>query len=145
MNAPSPSSASPSESRVVFERAHHPVVILRMPRRGTVPDIHRWYDEVEALLAQAREPIALLHDLRPVELTSVTALHRAAVAERTLALKNGPYVGRIGADGRIVGNAIVAGAVSVVSWLTGTTPWPQATFSDEAEAIAWCRAKLAGR
>lgn len=128
---------------VRFERHHHPIIILRMPANGSVAAIHAWYDEVEAILRSASTKIALVHDLRPVELLSVTALHRAAVVERTLALTGSPLGARIGADCRIVSNAIVAGAVSVVSWLTGTTPWPQGTFANEREAIEWCRATLA--
>jgi hypothetical protein len=131
---------------VVFDRSRYPVVILRMPVEGSVEDVHAWYDEVERLLGAASEPIALLHDLRPLALSTVTALHRAAVAKRTLALRDAPHLcARIGADGRIVGNAIVAGAVTVVTWLTGATPWPQGTFSDEEKAVAWCEEQLTRR
>jgi hypothetical protein len=137
--------AEPRDGSVVFERHHYPIVILRMPTNGSVASIHLWYDEVESLLRKATTKIALVHDLRPVELLSVTALHRAAVAERTLALRDSGLGARLGADARIVSNAIVAGAVSVVTWLTGATPWPQGTFSSEHEAVEWCRAQLAVR
>ena len=128
--------------KVRFELQRYPVVILRMPQAGTFESIHEWYDTVERILREAQSPVALVHDLRALELMSVTARHRAVVAERTLGLKHAGLEARIGADARIVTNPIVAGAVTVVSWLTGTTPWPQGTFTSEPEAVVWCQKAL---
>ena len=127
---------------VRFERQLYPIVILRMPRRGSVDGVHAWYDEVERILGAATGPIGLIHDVRPVELLSMTAAHRSAVAERTTRLKSSPSIGRLVADARIASNAIAAGAITAVSWLTGAVPWPQATFTDEQAAIAWTRARI---
>ncbi|MFO0696238.1 MAG: hypothetical protein U0230_21920 [Polyangiales bacterium] len=131
------------EGRVLFEQQHHPVVILRMPSRGSVTAIHDWYDEVERILRDAKGPIALVHDLRPLEIITVSAAHRQAVAERTNRLRSSPHVHKLAADARILSNAVLAGAVTAVSWLTGSTPWPQASFSSDEDAIAWSRAQLA--
>jgi hypothetical protein len=129
---------------VTFELERYPLVVLRMPQRGSVEQVHAWYDHVERLLRDASAPLALVHDLRRLDLMSVTARHRAAVAERSLALKGAHLADRIGADARIVTNPVVAGAVNVVSWLTGATPWPQATFTNEGEAVDWARRTLGG-
>jgi hypothetical protein len=128
--------------RVVFERHLYPIVLLRMPAAGPLAAVHAWYDEVEALLRAADTSLALIHDLRPLDLLSVTSVHRAAVAERTLRLRDAGLDRRLGADARIVSNRFVAGAVSAVSWITGSTPWPQATFANESEAIRWCMTAL---
>ena len=65
--------------------------------------------------------------------------NRCVAVLATLALRDSGLGNRLGADARIVSNAIVAGAVSVVTWLTGATPWPQATFAatiqEEPEAL----------
>lgn len=134
--------ASEQHGRVVFDERAYPVVVIRMPPRAPVESIHAWYDEVEQRLRDARSPLALVHDLRPLELSSVTALHRHAVAERTSRLFAEPFASKLGADGRIFGSAIVAAAVTGVSWLTGKTPWPQGNFDDEVRAIAWARSAL---
>jgi hypothetical protein len=127
---------------VRFEHQLYPIVILRMPKRGSVDGVHAWYDEVERILEAATGPIGLVHDIRPVELLSMTAAHRSAVAERTTRLCKSPSARRIVADARIASNAIAAGAITAVSWLTGAVPWPQATFTDEQAAIAWTRARV---
>jgi len=128
--------------KVQFELDRYPVVVLRMPHTGSVQAIHAWYDHVEQLLREASTPLGLVHDLRKPDLMSVTARHRAAAAERSQRLKHAHLAERIGADARIVSNPIVAGAVTVVSWLTGTVPWPQATFSRESDAVDWCLSAL---
>lgn len=128
---------------VRFERHLYPIVLLRMPKRGSVAGVHAWYDEVERILREAEGPVGLVHDLRPVELLSMTAAHRSAVAERTSRLVQHPSGRRLAADARIASNALTAGAITAVSWLTGAMPWPQGTFTDEAEAIAWARARVA--
>lgn len=135
------------ESRLVgsvrFESLGPDVVILRMPAVGSVADVHLWYDEVERLLAASPGPVALVHDLRAPTLSAITAGHRQAVAERTHRLRAPALASKVGADARIFGNAVVAGALTAVSWLTGETPWPQGNFADEEAAIAWSRAELA--
>jgi hypothetical protein len=127
---------------VRFEQHLYPVVILRMPKRGVVASVHRWYDEVERILRAADGPVGLVHDLRPVELLSMTAAHRSAVAERTTRLRESPSARRLVADARIASSAVTAGAITAVSWLTGAMPWPQATFTDEHAAITWARARI---
>lgn len=133
------------EGQVVFDDSAYPVIVLRMPERGTIDSIRAWYDEVEKRLRNATEPLALVHDLRPLALSSITASHRHAVAEGTNRLLAPELASKLGADARIFGNAVIAGAVTAVSWMTGATPWPQGNFSDEADAIAWCRRELARR
>ena len=136
------SMSARDEGRVEFERRHARVFLLRMPARGTVEVIHEWHDEVERLLAEAGEPIALVHDLRPVEISSVTAAHRRVVAERTTRLQASPHVRKLGADARILSNALTAGAVTAISWLSGPPPWPHGNFSREEDAMVWARARL---
>lgn len=95
--------------RVVFELERFPLVVLRFPPSGPEQAIHEWHDEVERILAASEEPVALVHDLRPLELRAVTAAHRAVVAERTRRLRASCFVHRYAADVRLVSNALVAG------------------------------------
>ena len=70
---------------------------------------------------------------------------RAAVAMRVQRL-SATHASKIGADARIVGGGpIVLGILRAIDWLSGSLPWPQASFSTEAEAIAWARVELAKR
>lgn len=127
---------------VEFDLSRYPVVILRMPARGSVASIEAWYERVERLLVEAVDSIALVHDLRPVELGGMTAEHRRAVAEGTKRLERSPHSRKIAADARIFSNAVMAGAVTAVSWITGSTPWPQANFSNDRDAIVWSSEQL---
>lgn len=113
-----------------------------MPARGSVASIEAWYERVERLLFEAVDSIALVHDLRPVELGGMTAEHRRAVAEGTKRLERSPHSRKIAADARIFSNAVMAGAVTAVSWITGSTPWPQANFSNDRDAIVWSSEQL---
>ncbi len=132
----------PVNGTVRFDTSHHPILVLRMPARGDVDSIHLWYDETERWLREARRPIALVHDFRPVEFSSITAAHRRAIADRSGRLPSLPGIRNLAADARIVSNPLAVGAITAVSWLTGAMPWPQSTFSDESEALAWARARI---
>ncbi len=83
-----------------------------------------------------------MHDFRPVEFSSITAAHRRAIADRSGRLPSLPGIRNLAADARIVSNPLAVGAITAVSWLTGAMPWPQSTFSDESEALAWARARI---
>jgi len=133
-------SSTPGD--VVSELDRYPIIILRMPKHGSIDSIHRWYDRVEQLLAEAKEPLALIHDFRPVDLLSVNAANRQAIAERVSRIAKSPHVRKIGADARVHANAVIAGAITAVSWLTGSTPWPANNFSNEEAAISWAQVML---
>lgn len=134
-------------AEVRFDTSRYPIVILRMPARGGVDAVHVWYDETERLLREARGPIALVHDFRPVEFTSVTASHRRAIADRSARLPTLLGIERLAADARIVSSPLAVGAITAVAWMAGAVPWPQATFSDENAALDWARLRIdaAGR
>lgn len=129
-------------SSYVIDQSRYPLVVIRMSRRATSDAIDAWYDEVEALLGAATGKVALIHDMRFVDLSAITAAHRSAVAARTNRLRELGLGEHIGADARIAPNAIVAGAIRAVSWLTGAVPWPQGTFTSEDEALAWSEQQL---
>lgn len=128
--------------QVTFDLTRYPVIVLALPERGDTAGVNAWYDRVEQLLGEARGPIALVHDLRQLDVLAVTALERRAVAQRTTRLSSHPRVGLVSADARIVPNSLMVGALTAITWLAGSVPWPQRTFSSEAEAIAWATSRI---
>lgn len=124
---------------MTFDESRWPVVIVRLPRTGSLDDIHRWYDHVEAMLRRSERPLGLVHDLRAIELLSGTALQRRAIAERSAKLGTLGLAPKIAADARVIGSEIIANVVAVIDWLTGERPWPQQTFATMEEALVWAR------
>lgn len=135
------------EGRVRFDESRLPIVVVTLPAHGSIDAVHAWYDHVEALLERETRPIALVHDLRNVQILSGTSLHRRTIATRVRRLRERGLDRRLAADARVFTNDLLASVVAVVDWLAGERPWPQRNFADLEQAFAWAERclELAGR
>lgn len=126
-----------SADRVSFDESRWPIVVVKLPAHGPVLGIHDWYDHVERLLGLADRPIALVHDLREIEILSGSSLHRRTIAERMRRLRDDGLHAKLAADARVFSNDVLANVIAVVDWLAGDRPWPQKNFASMEGAFAW--------
>jgi len=135
----------PPRTRIEFDFSRLPIVLVRQPEVASVDAIDEWYDVVSRLIVEYPNPIALIHDVRPIDFRTVRADQRVAVARAMQRLEAIPEVTKIVSDCRIVSNPAMVAAVRAVNWLHGHSPWARGTFANETDAVEWSMAQLAHR
>lgn len=132
-------ASSPSETRIVTDLSHWPVLLVTAPPRISDEEMARYIEESRRRRMERREPHVMVLDVRRTERLPPT--QRKMLTDNMSAAGDAdPCLGMA----MVFDSPLLKGVLTAIFWVR-KPKYPTRVFTSLPEALAWARSVLDGR